>query len=134
MASLSITVAERKLAGFKDRRFSLTHCPYGFDKATLFLTSVFSYTCHLKKLMIRNKPLKPPPPLKYNKRYSAYGKAQTLLKRLIKHKCNTFRYDKECQTHCVEKINKKAGPQLNQHPSLQNFAWSKKIETTLFPD
>ena len=40
--SLSITVAERKFADFKDRRFSRTHFPYGFDSATRFLTSVFS--------------------------------------------------------------------------------------------
>jgi hypothetical protein len=42
IASLSITVADRKFTGFKDRKFSLTHFPYGFDKATRFLTSVFS--------------------------------------------------------------------------------------------
>lgn len=43
-ASLSIREAERKFPGFKERKFSLIHFPYGFDKATRFLTSVFSQT------------------------------------------------------------------------------------------
>lgn len=42
IASLSITVPDRKFTGFKDRKFSLIHFPNGLDKATRFFTSVFS--------------------------------------------------------------------------------------------
>lgn len=44
IVSPSITVVEKKFIGFKDRKFSLIHSPYGLDNATRLLTSVFSNT------------------------------------------------------------------------------------------
>lgn len=44
VSSVSMTADERKVEGFRVRRFSLTHFPYGLYDATRFFTSVFSYT------------------------------------------------------------------------------------------
>lgn len=50
ISSFSMTVEDLKFTGFKNRRFSLIHFPYGFSEDTRFLTSVFSYTCKLDEL------------------------------------------------------------------------------------